>query len=151
MRCPHCGASGSKVISTSRESGSSIRRRRQCKACAGRFTTHEQTTLDLPQLVKHDGTHEAFSRDKLIHGIQMACAKRPISQTAIQELAARIEDRVCQQGAGEMSSREVGDLVLAGLRQIDEVAYIRYALIYLELNDVDSVVNEVDRLVTIVR
>jgi transcriptional repressor NrdR len=105
----------------------------------------------MPQLVKHDGSHEAFSRDKLVRGIRIACAKRPISHVVIHELATAIEDRLSHLGLGEISSRDIGDMVLEGLRRIDEVAYIRYALIYLELNDVGNVLHEVDRLVTIAR
>lgn len=151
MRCPHCGAPGSRVISTNHESGRGIRRRRKCTSCSARFTTHEQAALDLPVVIKHDGAHETFDRDKLLHGIRMACAKRPISNTTIQELASAVEDRLRRMSLETISSREVGDLVLDGLRQIDEVAYIRYALIYLELNNVDNVLTEVDRLVTIAR
>ena len=100
-------------------------------------------------LIKHDGTREVFDRQKLIHGIELACAKRPIPTLTIQTLAEEIEQRLLHTGWDEVSSHEIGGMVLQGLREIDEVAYIRYALIYLQVSNVDGVLNEVDRLVTI--
>jgi transcriptional repressor NrdR len=103
----------------------------------------------MPVLVKHNGDREAFDRDKLVHGIQMACAKRPVSAAAIQRLALDIEQQLRFMGAEEVSSRTIGDLVVRGLREVDQVAYIRYALIYLQLSNLDGVLNEIDHLMTV--
>ena len=149
MECPYCGAEGSKVIHTTRDEGGSIRRRRECKSCGVRFNTYERPELTTPMLIKHDGNREEFKRDKLIHAIRMACAKRPVSASDITHLADDIEFALQQLGCDEVPSRLVGDMVVRGLRDLDEIAYIRYALIYLQLNNLDSVLSEIDRLMTI--
>ena len=150
MECPNCGADGSKVIHTTRDEGGSIRRRRECKACGERFNTYERAELITPMLVKHDGDREEFDRDKLIHAMRMACAKRQVPAAAILRLADDIEFSLQQMGCDEVPSRMVGDMVMRGLRDIDTIAYIRYALIYLQLNNLDSVLLEIDRLMAVV-
>ncbi len=149
MECPYCGAADTKVIHTAREEGGSIRRRRECKACGIRFNTYERPELTTPLLVKHDGDREEFNRDKLIHGIRMACAKRPVPASAITRLADDVEQALQQMGCDEVPSRLVGDMVVRGLRELDTIAYIRYALIYLQLNNLDSVLSEIDRLMAV--
>lgn len=151
MQCPFCSASDSKVINTVHEVGGGIRRRRECKACGLRYTTYERAELTTPLLVKQDGDRESFDRDKLINGIRMACAKRPVPAVAINRLADRIEQALQQMGADEVSSRVVGDMVLRGLRDLDEIAYIRYALIYLGLNSLETISREIDKLIGINR
>ncbi|MBZ0299832.1 MAG: transcriptional regulator NrdR [Anaerolineae bacterium] len=146
MECPYCGADGSKVIHTTRDVGGSIRRRRECKSCGVRFNTFERAELTTPMLIKHDGNREEFNREKLIHAIRMACAKRPVSASAITCLAEGIEHALQQLGCDEVPSQTVGDMVVRGLRELDQVAYVRYALIYLQLNNLDGVLNEIDRL-----
>ncbi len=149
MECPNCGADGSKVISTTRDSNSSIRRRRKCKACDTRFTTFERLQMATPLLIKHDGDREEFNRDKLVHGIRMACAKRPVSAAEIVRMADDIEQQLQQLGCDEVPSRMVGDMVVRSLRDLDEIAYIRYALIYLKLSNLDGVIGEIDRLMMV--
>jgi transcriptional repressor NrdR len=149
MNCPYCGADDSKVISTSRAVSDGVRRRRECKACSARYTTFEHTALAMPFLVKQNGDREAFDRDKLIRGIRMACAKRPVPAAAIQRLATDVEHELRYMGCEEVSSRAIGDLVVRGLREIDQVAYIRYALIHLQLHNLEGVLTEIDRLMTV--
>jgi transcriptional repressor NrdR len=114
-----------------------------------RYTTYERPVLTTPLLVKQDGDREEFDRDKLIHGIRMACAKRPVAALAITRLADHIEASLQQMGADEVPSRVVGDMVVKGLRDLDEIAYIRYALIYLGVNQLDTIRTEIDRLLTL--
>ncbi len=149
MECPYCGADSSKVIHTAREDGGGIRRRRECKSCGGRFNTSERAELTTPMLIKHDGNREEFKREKLIHGIRMACAKRPVSASAITRLADDIEHALQQKGCDEVPSRLVGDMVVRGLRELDDIAYIRYALIYLQVSNLESVLGEIDRQMAI--
>lgn len=145
MKCPYCGAGGSKVINTQHEDGE-IRRRRECKSCNTRFSTFERAITVTPLLVKHDGGREAFNREKLIHSIRLACAKRPVANAQINHLADDIERTLRQKGCEEISSRAVGDMVVRGLRDLDEIAYVRYALIYLQLHNLNGVLTEIDRM-----
>jgi transcriptional repressor NrdR len=147
MQCPFCGSTDSRVTNTVHENGGGIRRRRICKACGVRFTTHERAVLSTPLLVKQDGDREVFDRDKLINGIRMACAKRPVAAADINALADSIERTLQQMSADEVSSRVVGDMVVRGLRGLDEIAYIRYALIYLGLNNLETISREIDKLI----
>ena len=147
MRCPYCSATESKVLNTYHDPRGGIRRRRECASCGQRYTTYERAMLSTPLLVKQNGDREEFEREKLINGIRMACAKRPVPAVAITDLADQIELTLQQMGADEVPSRVVGDMVLQGLRDLDEVAYIRYALIYLDLDNLETVRSEIDRLV----
>lgn len=151
MQCPYCGAEDSKVINTTPDPQGGIRRRRECKSCETRYTTYERPIVTTPLLVKHNGDREVFDRDKLTHGIRMACAKRPVPAAAITRLADHIETALQQMGAEEVPSRVVGDMVVNGLRDLDEIAYIRYALIYLGVNQLDTIRCEIDRLLTLKR
>jgi transcriptional repressor NrdR len=130
-----------------------IRRRRDCSSCGRRFTSYERARLATPLIVKcsHDGQpgrREDFDPDKLRHGIRVACAKRPISQAAIDQLLADVESRLQEMCLDEVPSRVVGDMVMDGLRELDHIAYIRYAIVYLGLDDLTSVRNEIDRLLS---
>ena len=149
MQCPACGNPDSKVITTLKEADGGIRRRRECKCCGARFSTVERIEAATPLLVKHNGDREQFNREKLINGIRMACAKRPVAAVAINRLVDDIELTLQQTGMDEVPSRTVGDLVVRHLREIDPIAYIRYALIYLGLDDLESVRDEIDRLLAI--
>jgi transcriptional repressor NrdR len=149
MNCPYCGAEDSKVINTTHDPQGGVRRRRQCKVCELRYTTYERALLSTPLLVKQDGNREEFDREKLIHGIRMACAKRPVTAVAITRLADQIETALQQMGVDEVPSRAVGDMVVCGLREIDDIAYIRYALIYYKLSDLGGIRSEIDKLLTI--
>jgi transcriptional repressor NrdR len=146
MRCPYCGADESKVIDTTHEARGGVRRRRHCQNCQQRFNTYERALLGTPLLVKQDGTREEFDRDKLVRGIRISCAKRPVSAAEIDRLAGEIEARLQGMGKSEVSSRVVGDMVINGLKELDPIAYIRYAIVYLRLNDLKQVRDEIDRL-----
>jgi len=150
MRCPFCDAADSRVIDTTTDSDE-IRRRRVCQACGERFSTVERVRTRLPLVAKAnpDGIvdrREPFDPDKLRKGIRRACAKRPISDAAIDRLVAGIEDTLRENHAGEVSSRQIGELVIHGLRDLDEIAYIRYAIVFLGLEDLQAVRDEIDRL-----
>lgn len=146
MQCPYCGTDDTRVMNTTHDGEGAIRRRRECKRCEMRFTTYERVVLSTPLLVKQDGNREEFNREKLIHGIRMACGKRPIPGGEIMRLVDCVEGTLQQMGAEEVSSRLVGDMVVRGLRDLDEIAYIRYALIYLDLSNLETLRNEIDRL-----
>ena len=140
MRCPFCDSDNeSHVIDTTRDAQGGIRRRRECKGCGRRFSTYERVLHATPLLIKSNGEREAFDRDKLIRGIQISCAKRPIPASGINALVDRIETHLQQLGRDEVSSRVVGDMVIAGLKELDPIAYIRYAIVYLGLDNLTSV------------
>ncbi len=146
MKCPYCGHDKTRVIDTSHDTRGGIRRRRVCVNCDQRYSTYERPVLATPLLVKRDGTREEFSRDKLMAGIRVACAKRPVAAVDIERLVGEIEARLQQMGKAEIPSRHVGDQVIGQLKSLDEVAYIRYAIVYLRLDDLESIRSEIDRL-----
>ncbi len=146
MRCPYCSNADSKVIDTTHDTRGGVRRRRECLACGQRFTTYERAILATPLLVKGDGSREEFDREKLIRGIRVACAKRPVASADVERLVGEIEATLQTMGKPEVSSRVVGDMVVAGLKELDHIAYIRYAIVYLKLDDLRSVRDEIDRL-----
>src|SRR5574337_1073527 len=146
MRCPYCGAADSKVIDTNHDSRGGVRRRRECLSCKERFSTYERAVLATPLIVKQDGTREEFDREKLIRGIRISCAKRPVSAADIERLVGEIEATLQTMGKSEVSSRIVGDMVMAGLKELDHIAYIRYAIVYLGFDDLKAVRDEIDRL-----
>ncbi|MBK5107604.1 MAG: transcriptional repressor NrdR [Anaerolineales bacterium] len=146
MRCPYCQDEDSRVVDTSHDSRGGIRRRRECSNCEQRFSTYERAILANPLLVKQDGTREEFDRDKLLSGIRISCAKRPVSAAEIERLAGEIESTLQAMGRSEVSSRVVGDMAIAGLKELDQVAYIRYAIVYLGLDDLRSIRDEIDHL-----
>jgi transcriptional repressor NrdR len=146
MRCPYCQDEDSRVVDTSHDSRGGIRRRRECNNCSQRFSTYERAILANPLLVKQDGTREEFDRDKLLGGIRISCAKRPVSAAEIERLVGEIESALQAMGRAEVSSRVVGDMVIAGLKEMDQVAYIRYAIVYLGLDDLRSIRDEIDHL-----
>ena len=145
MKCPHCGGSDSRVIDT-RSSGTRIRRRRECTSCEKRFTTYERVVLSNPLVVKRDGRREEFDGDKLAIGIRKACAKRPISMEDLERLVDQVEADVMRLAKAEISSQVIGELVMDRLKNLDELAYILFASVYLPLTDLESMKEEVDRL-----
>jgi transcriptional repressor NrdR len=145
MKCPHCDGLESRVIDT-RASGERIRRRRECSSCNKRFTTYERIVLSNPMVVKRDGRREEFDRDKLSLGIRKACAKRPIAMGDLERMIDQVEARVYRLGKAEIPSQVIGDLVMERLRELDELAYILFASVYLPLTDLESMKKEVDRL-----
>jgi transcriptional repressor NrdR len=146
MHCPYCQSEDSHVVDTSHDARGGIRRRRECGNCHRRYSTYERAILANPLLVKQDGTREEFDRDKLLRGIRISCAKRPVSAAEIERLVGEIESALQAMGRAEVSSRVVGDMVIAGLKEMDQVAYIRYAIVYLGLDDLGSIRDEIDRL-----
>jgi transcriptional repressor NrdR len=146
MRCPYCKHEHSRVIDTSHDARGGVRRRRECEDCGQRFSTYERPILATPLIVKQDGTREEFDRDKLIRGIRISCAKRPVSAADIDRLVGEIEAALQAMGRAEVSSRVVGDMVIAGLKDLDLIAYIRYAIVYLGLDDLGSIRDEINRL-----
>jgi transcriptional repressor NrdR len=146
MKCPYCEHDKTRVIDTSHDARGGIRRRRLCVNCNHRFSTYERAVLATPMLVKRDGTREEFSREKLMGGIRVACAKRPVAAVDIEQLIGEIEAELQQMGKSEVPSRLVGDSVIRRLKELDEVAYIRYAIVYLRLDDLESVRSEIDHL-----
>ncbi len=146
MKCPYCGSSQSRVVDT-REVGDGIRRRRECQACGQRFTTYEQVAKVNLLVVKRDGRREPFDRQKLFEGIRIACAKRPISIETIDELVSNIEANLYQLGKGEVSSRTIGEMVMERLRDLDGVAYVRFASVYRSFRDLETLKREVDEMV----
>ncbi|MGB9673031.1 MAG: transcriptional regulator NrdR [Anaerolineales bacterium] len=146
MRCPYCKSINTKVIDTSHDSRGGIRRRRECEDCGQRFSTYERPILATPLVIKADGTREEFDREKLIRGIRISCAKRPVSAADIDRLVGEIEASLQSMGRSEVSSRVIGDMVIAGLKELDQIAYIRYAIVYLRLDDLKAIRNEIDRL-----
>ncbi len=144
MRCPYCGNPATFVLET-RQAGNGVRRRRECKQCHKRFTTYEQIIQQV-YVVKSDNRREPFSRDKLLHGIRTACAKRPISSAAIEGIVDQVQEFVLRRGRAEISSKIIGNMVLEQLKPIDAVAYIRFASVYLDLPDLAAVQAEIDRI-----
>lgn len=149
MHCPFCGYEDSKVIdSRPAEDGAAIRRRRECIKCEKRFTTYEKVE-SLPIIViKKDKTREQFNREKLLSGITRACEKRPVETEQIDMLVDRIESELQNTLRREISTKEIGEKVMEGLREIDEVAYVRFASVYRQFKDVNTFIAEVNKLLT---
>jgi transcriptional repressor NrdR len=141
MKCPYCGFDDSKVTD-SRAMEGGIRRRRECLSCGQRFTTAERVELGGLMVVKKDGRREEFSREKILLGVRKACEKRPIPQGAVEALADDVETQVYAQGKAEVPTSFVGELVIDRLRELDEVAYIRFASVYRAFRDVDDLKEE---------
>jgi transcriptional repressor NrdR len=146
MRCPYCKQDGSRVIDTTHDTRGGVRRRRECENCGERFSTYERPVLASPLVIKQDGTREEFDREKLIRGIRISCAKRPVSAADIERLVGEVEAALQSMGRSEVSSRVIGDMVITGLKELDLIAYIRYAIVYLGLDDLHAIRKEIDRL-----
>ncbi len=146
MLCPYCQKERSRVVDTNHDARGGVRRRRECLSCEQRFSTYERPILATPLLVKQDGTREEFDREKLIRGIRISCVKRPVSASDIERLVGEIEAALQAMGRSEESSRVVGDMEIACLKELDHIAYIRYAIVYLGLDDLTSIRGEIDRL-----
>ena len=145
MKCPFCASTDSRVIDT-RSAEGGIRRRRECQDCERRFTTYERVAPLRLMVIKQDGRREPFDRDKILGGIQIACAKRPIDTESIEELVSGIESELYHRGSREVTSREIGEMVMQNLRRLDEVAYIRFATIYRKFADVEDLADEIEAL-----
>ena len=147
MKCPYCGDQDSKVIdSRHSEDGASIRRRRECLACQKRFTTYE-TVESLPIIVvKKDGSRQSFDRTKILNGMVRACEKRPVSIAEMEAAVTDIEQVMQNSLEREISSSEIGELVMEKLKMLDEVAYVRFASVYREFKDVNTFIDEIGKL-----
>ena len=147
MKCPFCGYAESKVIdSRPAEEGSTIRRRRECLACSKRFTTYE-TIERLPiVVVKRDGSRQSFDRVKVINGLVRACEKRPVTLNQLEEIADSIESELHGALEREISTAEIGEMAMARLRDLDEVAYVRFASVYRQFKDINTFMEELTKL-----
>ncbi len=147
MLCPKCRSVDDKVIDSraSRE-GATIRRRRECLACGHRFTTYEEIEHEGLMVVKRDGRREEFSREKLFNGLKKACQKRPISPQAIEDVLDRIVEQITNHYENEVPGTAIGEKVMAELRELDEVAYVRFASVYRRFQEATDFVHEIKKL-----
>ena len=149
MKCPFCGTVGkTHVIDTTNDARGGVRRRRACEVCGKRFSTVERPVIATPLIVKSSGERQEFDREKLIRGIRVSCAKRSISSTAVERMVDKVEAHLQSLGQDEVSSRVIGDMVISELKELDPIAYIRYAIVYLGLDDLESVRAETDKLLS---
>ncbi len=148
MRCPFCSAVEDKVVDTRPSEGEQvIRRRRECATCGRRFTTYERVEEILPVVIKKDDRREAYDRSKILSGLKKACEKRPISTEAIERTIDGIERKLQESGEKEIPSSEIGDAIMEALRDLDEVAYVRFASVYRSFKDVGELMAELSSLV----
>lgn len=143
MKCPFCGFEESKVVdSRSTEDNSTIRRRRECLKCNKRYTTYEKIE-DFPILViKKDMTRENFNKEKIINGLIIACQKRPVSRKQIEDMAYEIEKKISNSMLTEIPSKDIGEMVMEKLKEVDEISYVRFASVYRQFKDINTFVNE---------
>lgn len=147
MRCPFCRGDDSRVVDSREvDDGQAIRRRRSCSECGRRFTTIEEVVLSV---VKRSGVTEPFSRDKVVRGVRRACQGRPVEEDALQQLAHRVEEVIRARGVAELPSHEVGLAILSPLRELDEVAYLRFASVYRAFSSVEDFEKEIADLRTV--
>lgn len=149
MRCPQCDGTENRVVDTrTSRGGRAVRRRRECLGCGERFTTYEYVEARPIQVLKRDGSAEEFDRDKLTRSLRIACAKRPVSASEIEALADEVEDEVSRQAGVEVASSFVGELVMERLKPLDRVAYVRFASVYRNFQDIEEFQDFVDDLNT---
>jgi transcriptional repressor NrdR len=149
MRCPACGENDTRVIdSRDLDEGATIRRRRECASCAARFTTYERVETARLIVVKRDGSREDFDRDKLVSGLRKALTRLPVPGSSAAEMAEGIEAELRARGANEVPSRLIGELAMDRLRQLDQIAYIRFASVYQSFEDIEQLKREVDNLLS---
>lgn len=142
MRCPFCKNEETKVIDSRNSQDYSIRRRRECLECSRRFTTYERIEESPIKVIKKDGTRVPFDRNRIRAGIEKACYKRPVSNEQIDRLVAEVEAAIYEEGLRELPSRQIGELVFNALRDLDKVAFVRFASVYREFTDVNDFVDE---------
>ncbi|MGI6082655.1 MAG: transcriptional regulator NrdR [Limnochordia bacterium] len=148
MRCPYCGETDSRVLDSRPTSeGRVIRRRRACPSCDGRFTTYERIESLPLVVIKKDGRREAFDRDKMLRGLLTACEKRPVALATLENLVDQVEMTLRNRMEQEVSSQRIGELVMQGLREIDEVAYVRFASVYRQFGDIQRFMSELEKLI----
>jgi transcriptional repressor NrdR len=143
MRCPYCTSLDNKVVdSRIGKEGDSIRRRRECLKCEGRFTTYERVEEALPSVIKKDGRREPYDRMKILSGLKKACEKRPIGVEALDQTVTDIEKALQDRGFKEIPSTAIGEEVMGHLQKLDEVAYVRFASVYRSFKDINEFMNE---------
>ncbi|OAG28238.1 transcriptional regulator NrdR [Thermodesulfatator autotrophicus] len=147
MKCPSCEHMETKVVdSRMSKDGATIRRRRECLACGYRFTTYERVEMQLPMIIKRDGRREPFIREKVIEGIKKACQKRPISMEEIEAFVNALERELLESGEKEVPSTFIGEKVMDKLHEWDEVAYVRFASVYRQFQDVNEFIEQIQQL-----
>lgn len=147
MRCPYCGTLDNRVIdSRLSQAGEVTRRRRECDQCGRRYTTYERVEQTMPLVVKTDGRRQPYDRTKLLAGLRRACVKRPVSAEALERLLGHVERWMADTGEPEVSSAALGERVLVELRDLDEVAYVRFASVYRDFQDVGEFLEELAQL-----
>jgi transcriptional repressor NrdR len=147
MRCPFCSHQDSKVIdSRVSTAGDVIRRRRECESCERRFTSRERVEDVLPVVVKKDGVRQPFDREKVLRGVRLACNKRPVAMERIEKFIDELERDLVESEAKEVESQELGERVMKKLRELDEVAYVRFASVYRSFRDIDEFRSELDKM-----
>ena len=147
MKCPYCGTNDSKVIdSRPAEEGTTIRRRRECLSCKKRFTTYEVIERMPLVVIKRDGSRQSFDKIKLINGMVRACEKRPVTLSQLEAIAESIEQELQSGVEREISSSDIGEMVMVRLKDVDEVAYVRFASVYRSFKDINSFMDELKRL-----
>ncbi|MCK5308133.1 MAG: transcriptional repressor NrdR [Zetaproteobacteria bacterium] len=147
MKCPNCGHLENKVIdSRLNKECTIIRRRRSCESCGQRFTTYERLEVTMPMLIKKDGRREAYNREKVVSGLKKACEKRPVSMTDIDEFVDSLEKKLQDTGEREVPTQWIGERMMEGLAQLDEVAYVRFASVYRQFKDINEFMDELTGL-----
>lgn len=147
MKCPYCGFEDSRVLdSRPTEEGGAIRRRRECTACLRRFTTYERVEEIPLVVIKKDGRREPFNRTKILTGLLKACEKRPVALERLDRLVSDVEREIRNSLRGEVESREIGEMVMNRLKDIDEIAYVRFASVYRQFKDVGTFLEELESL-----
>lgn len=147
MRCPYCGTLDNRVIdSRLSQAGEVTRRRRECESCGRRYTTYERVEHTTPLIIKKDGRRQPYDRNKLLAGLRRACVKRPVSVEALERLLNQVERWMADTGDQEISSADLGERVLLELRELDQVAYVRFASVYRDFQDVGEFLGELTQL-----
>ncbi|ADL42343.1 ATP-cone domain protein [Caldicellulosiruptor obsidiansis OB47] len=149
MRCPFCGYEDSKVVDTRpTDEGRTIKRRRECLKCQKRFTTYEKVERQPILVIKKDNRREEFDRNKILNGIIKACQKRPVSIEQMNKIVDEIENEIYNSMREEISSREIGEMVMEKLKKIDEISYVRFASVYRQFKDINTFIEELQKLLT---
>ncbi|WAM34795.1 transcriptional regulator NrdR [Caldicellulosiruptor morganii] len=149
MRCPYCGYEDSKVVDTRpADEGRTIKRRRECLKCQRRFTTFEKVERQPVLVIKKDNRREEFDRSKILNGIIKACQKRPVSVEQMNKIVDEIENEIYNSMRDEISSREIGEMVMEKLKKLDEISYVRFASVYRQFKDINTFIEELQKLLT---
>lgn len=146
MQCPYCNYKESKVIDSRHTDSKSIRRRRECESCKKRFTTYEKIEMTPIMVIKKDNSREYFNREKIKFGLLKSCEKRPVSIEQIEEIVSFVENEINKYYISEIQTRKIGEMVMDKLKDVDEVAYVRFASVYRQFKDINTFVNELKNI-----